>query len=144
MTDSAFKIRAACDDDIAAIKQLIEPYVQQRKLLARTDPELHTLIENGFAATIDDQVIGFAAVEIYSRKMAEIQCLTVSPTAQGMGIGKQLIIKCVDRAKEKNIVEVLAITASEAIFMDCGFDFSLPDQKKALFFQTGNRNKLDQ
>ncbi|MFT7638707.1 MAG: amino-acid N-acetyltransferase [Pirellulaceae bacterium] len=141
MTNSPFKIRDASDDDIAGIKQLIQPYVQQRKLLDRTDAELHTLIANGFAAMIDDQLVGFAAVEIYSRKMAEIQCLAVSPTAQGIGIGKQLILKCIDRAKEKNVVEVLAITASEAIFMDCGFDFSLPDQKKAMFFQTGNRDR---
>ncbi len=144
MTDSPFTIRDATDDDIAAIKQLIDPYVAQRKLLGRTDSELHMLIENGFAAIIDDRLIGFAAVEIYSRKMAKIQCLAVCSSAQGMGIGKQLILKCVERAKERNIFEVLAITASEAIFMDCGFDFSLPDQKKALFFQTGNRNKSDE
>ena len=39
-------------------------------------------------------------------------------------------------AREQNILEVMAITSTEEFFQRCGFDFSLPDEKKALFIQT--------
>jgi hypothetical protein len=39
-------------------------------------------------------------------------------------------------AEDLNVLEVMAITANEEFFRSCGFDFTLPGQKKALFIQT--------
>jgi len=44
---------------------------------------------------------------------------------------------CVELAKSKGVYELMAITSSENIFRSCGFDYSLPEQKRALFIQTG-------
>ena len=44
--------------------------------------------------------------------------------------------RAVELAREKNILEVMAITSSDGFFKSCGFDFTLPGEKKALFFQT--------
>jgi amino-acid N-acetyltransferase len=81
-------------------------------------------------------MVGFAAIEIYSRKMAEIQSLAVSPALQGQGVGTKLVQRCVDRAQAEGILELMAITASEKLFRGVGFDYSLPNQKRALFMQT--------
>jgi amino-acid N-acetyltransferase len=54
-------------------------------------------------------------------------------------VGKQLVARCVQRAHELGVFEVMAISANEGFLQSCGFDFSLPDQKKALFFQTRER-----
>ena len=78
-------------------------------------------------------VVGFAAVEIYSGKLAEIQCLAVSPAVQGQGIGRQLVRGCVDVARQQGVKELMAISATEAMFVACGFHYSLPNQKRALF-----------
>jgi amino-acid N-acetyltransferase len=80
--------------------------------------------------------VGFAALEIYSAKLAEIRSLAVHDNFQGRGIGKSLVQKCVDLAVKRNILEVMAITSSEGFFQACGFDFTLPGEKKALFMQT--------
>ena len=85
-------------------------------------------------ATLADNL--FAALEIYSKKLAEIRSLAVLPEFQGRGVGKQLVQACVDRARERNILEVMAVTSSEDFFRACGFDFTLPGEKKALFYQT--------
>ena len=45
-------------------------------------------------------------------------------------------MNCVERAKQHNILEVMAISASDEFLKQCGFDYSLPDQKRALFFRT--------
>lgn len=129
-------IREASAADVPAIMELIGPFVAERSLLPRTMEELQRLTENGFAVEVDSRMIGFAAVEIYSRKLAEIQCLAVAREFQGRGIGKRLIHCCVERAKSRGVLELMAITASERLFASCGFDYSLPDQKRALFKRT--------
>ena len=87
-------------------------------------------------AIADGKIVGFAALEIYSSKMAELRSLAVSPDYQRHGIGKQLVKACVERAKQQNVFEVMAITSTEEFFQRCGFDFTLPGEKKALFLQT--------
>ncbi|HCN08170.1 MAG TPA: N-acetylglutamate synthase [Lentisphaeria bacterium] len=128
-------IRAATDADIEGIEALLAPFVSERQLLDRTDKQLLYLAENGFVAVCGERIIGFAAIEVYSRKLAEIQALGVSAEFQGQGIGQALVEHCVERAKELKVVELMAITASESVFRSCGFDFALPDQKRAVFLK---------
>lgn len=98
--------------------------------------ELSLLMPTGFVAEIGTQIVGFAALEIYSKKLGEIRSLCVSPIWQGQGIGKKLTLACVELAKERNVFELMVITSSDEFFRGCGFDFTLPGEKKALFMQT--------
>ena len=84
----------------------------------------------------DINFAGFAAIEIYSQKLAEVQAMTVSEKFRGQGVGKKLLIACVDRARAEGVLELMAITMSEQVFRSVGFDYSLPNQKRALFFHT--------
>lgn len=133
---SAVRVRPATLADISPLDDFIRPFVEQKRLLPRTIEELGDLIANGFVAERDGQIVGFAALEVYSKKLAEVRSLAVSPELQGHGIGRQLVQACIDRARERNILEVMAITSSEEFFRACGFDFTLPGEKKALFLQT--------
>lgn len=132
-TTSEITIREARAEDVPIVACLIEPYVKQRKLLPRTEQELRDLTRNGFVAESDGQIIGFAALDIYSKKLAEVQCLAVGPGHQRRGIGKQLVEACVRCAQENDVLELMVITASDKLLKACGFDYSLPDQKRALF-----------
>ena len=143
-TEPSYEIdfRPALDEDIPAIQELLDSYVAQKKLLRRTRQELAMLVSNGFVATVDEKVVGFSAVEIYSRKLGEIQCLAVEEGYQGQGIGSELVALCVQRAREKGIMEVMAISSSEHFLRKLGFDYALPDQKRALFFQLRSRDEF--
>ena len=57
-------------------------------------------------------------------------------TGGGRGIGRGLVSRCVQLAVSRNVLEVMAITSSDGFFKACGFDFTLPGEKKALFIQT--------
>lgn len=129
-------IRKATVSDIPGIVEVITPYVNEGKLLPRTLEELDELVPTMFVAEHEGKVVGCAALEIYSRKLAEVRSLAVSRSAQGMGVGKLLVQACVDLAIEKNVLEVMAITSSDAFFMSCGFGYTLPGEKRALFIQT--------
>jgi amino-acid N-acetyltransferase len=129
-------IRTALQGDIPALEAFIKPFVDARKLLPRTYDELHELLSNFFIAEIEGQIVGCAALEIYSWKLAEIRSLAVEVQTQGMGVGRKLVQACIERARERNILEVMAITSADGFFMSCGFDYTLPGEKKALFIQT--------
>ena len=135
-TNAQLVFREATMEDLTHVQSLLEPFVVQRLLLPRTPGDLAVLMQHAFVATKNDFVIGFSAIEIYSQKLAEIQCLAVDPAYHGQGIGKQLVAKCVERAREHNVLEVMAISASDEFLKQCGFDYSLPDQKRALFYRT--------
>jgi amino-acid N-acetyltransferase len=132
----SYIVRPARHDDVEALSQFIIPFVEQGRLLPRTQDELQELTENGFVAVANERIVGFAALEIYSPKLAELRSLAVSSQFQGQGIGKALVQACLDLAKTRRIFEVLTITSSEEFFQKCGFDFTLPGERKALFHQT--------
>ncbi|MBZ0287961.1 MAG: GNAT family N-acetyltransferase [Anaerolineae bacterium] len=129
-------VRPATQADITALEIFIKPFVEDGKLLRRTYDELADLLDEFFVAELHGEIVGCAALEIYSPKLAEIRSLAVSPRVQGMGVGRHLVDACVARARDRHILEVMAITSSEAFFKACGFDFTLPGEKKALFIQT--------
>jgi len=133
----SFQIRSSQPRDQGLILDLIEPFVRQQLLIPRSAKEVSDLLEHGFVAIDGDELVGFAAIEIYSRKLAEIQCLAVSSQAHGMGIGTQLIAACLAKAKEHQVLEVMAISSSGDFLERCGFDYSLPGHKRALFYNTG-------
>jgi len=129
-------IRKATRADLPAIEKLITRFVEDGTLLPRTFQELEELLDTFFLAEIEGQMVGCAALDIYNRKLAEIRSLAVSPEAQGNGVGKLLVQACVDLAHERQILEVMAISSSDAFFKACGFDFTLPNLRKAFFIQT--------
>ena len=147
-------VRRAKFDDQDAIMQLLEPFVEQKKLLHRTRAEILLLMGTGFVAEVTEvtevtegeparkRIIGFSAVEIYSRKLGEIQCLAVADGYHGHGIGSSLVKACVELAREKGILEVMAISSSDAFLRNLGFDYSLPEQKRALFYQLHSRDEI--
>ena len=135
MTDQ-IHIRSTKHEDISRLAEFIVPFVEQGKILPRTSEELDELVETGFVAVEENlEIVGFASLEIYSRKLGEIRSLVVAEHRQGIGVGKKLVSACVDRARQRNILEVMVVTSSDVFFQSCGFDFTLPGEKKALFIQ---------
>ncbi len=134
--EDSIQIRPVKAEDLASVAAFLQPFMDAKFILPRTSVELELLLRYAFIAELNGEVVGFAAVEIYSKKLAEIQCLAVSEKCRRKGVGRQLVSLCVERAKTEKVREVMAITATEALFQDCGFEYALPGQKRALFVQT--------
>ena len=137
MPDPEFQIDDATQEDLAAVQTFLQPFMDQQQLLQRTSLELQLLLKHGFICRHKDRVVGFAAFEMYSKKLGEIQCLAVDSEFRRLGVGSRLVDECVHRAREQKVKEVLAISASEDMFRACGFDYSLPNQKRAFFIEPG-------
>ena len=145
MEDKSISIRDANSDDLAAVQEFLQPYMDSQHLLQRTSLELELLLKHGFVAhskanpkpEAEPEIVGFVALEIYSKKLAEIQCLAVDEKFRRQGIGRELVRRCARRAADEKVKELLAISSSEEMLMACGFDYALPQQKRAFFLQPG-------
>lgn len=140
-----YEIRQANADDLESVVTLLRPYMEKRLLLNRSSQDVAGLLATGYVAVFEPEsdeakVIGFSAVEIYSKKLSEIQCLAVDGEHRRHGLGRILVQRCVDLAKQRGVMEVMAISSSEKFLRDLGFDYSLPDQKRALFYQLRERD----
>lgn len=141
MTIPTVLIRRATHDDLRIVQNFLQPFMDARQLLQRTSIEMELLLKHAFIAfqAIDgndsdsESIVGFAALEIYSKKLAEIQCLAVGEKFRRQGIGRQLVHACLERARDEKVKELMAISSSEEMFMACGFDYALPNQKRAFF-----------
>lgn len=129
-------IRHAAADDVPAIKAFIEQFIESGDVLPRTLEEIEELLPTFFVADNNGEIVGCATLEVYSWKLAEIRSLCVSPKVQGQGIGRRLVQVCLDLAHEREVLEVMVITRAEEFFKSCGFHYTLPNLKKALFIQT--------
>ena len=129
-------LRPCSRADKASVLSLIQPSVEQKRILHRTLDELEGLLPSAFVAEIAGEIDGFAALEVYSAKLAEIRSLVVAAEHQGRGVGKRLVEACVERARREDVLEVMVITSSEDFIRACGFDYTLPGERKAFFVQT--------
>jgi amino-acid N-acetyltransferase len=129
-------VRRATVDESVPVREFLAPFVTRQELLPRTGDELRHLLRYAFVAEDRGRIIGFAAIEFYSPKLGEIQCISVDEAYRGRGIGRLLIALCVDQAREHRIGEVMAITARDEVLKACGFSACLADPKTALFFRT--------
>jgi amino-acid N-acetyltransferase len=133
-TETEVAIRPATKNDIQGIIDCIQPFVLEGKVLPRTLGELEDLIGNYVVAECEGNIVGCAVLEIYSRKLAEVRSLVVMPQYQRFGLGKRLVDACLEKAKNEEILEVMAITSRASFFQSCGFDYTLPGEKVALFY----------
>jgi amino-acid N-acetyltransferase len=87
-------------------------------------------------AEAEGRLVGLAAMEVYSKKLSEIQCLSVAEGYRSQGIGRRLVELCVRCAREHHVAETMAISSREGFLKACGFSDCLPGPKTALFLRT--------
>lgn len=120
--------------------RLLKPYVDQKKLLRRTIDELDTLLPNGFVAVSNGRIVGFATLDVYSRKLAEVRALVVADDQRGKGVGHKLVEACLQRAREKDVMEVMAISSVGVVLSFVRIRLYAARREKAFFLQTGTRH----
>ncbi len=135
-SSSDISIRAAEPADLQGLSDFLAPFVADGKILRRNLSELESLIGQYTIAVKENRIVGSVVLEVYSPKLGEIRSLAVSSDYQGQGIGKLLVNACLEQAREKGVFEVMAITSQDSFFQSCGFDYTLPGEKKALFYLT--------
>ena len=102
-------------------KELILEYVQWLGIdlsFQNFDQEIDTLQvtygePNGglFLAIRNDKAVGVAGIKRFDESECELKRMLVQPGSRGSGIGKLLLIRCIDIAKKLNYVTIKLDTA---------------------------------
>ena len=109
------KIRKATTQDFPGILKLIREY--PNRLMQNRLPKPGEF----FVAVEDGKIVGCCALEIYSKRLAEIRSLAVTKKFQNRGIATKLVNACIATARKKKIYELFAIAGSEKFLAKFGF-----------------------
>ena len=115
-------VRRATEFDAAAICALIDTYTSSGTLLPRSIDFVTMYCHEFIVATDDeDRVIGCVHLDEYSPSIAELRSLAVSPSAQGSGLGRELVQATIDLATKREYSLLFAVSNDEAFFARFGF-----------------------
>ena len=84
-------------------------------------------------AELGGRLVGCCALQIYSRRLAEIRSLAVDPAHACRGIGGRLVEACQRRASERGVGQVMAVTSTASFFEQAGFT-TFKAERTALFY----------
>lgn len=112
-----------------AIRALVGQYPQL--LMQRDFPRTPSF----YVAELGGRIIGCAALQIYSRRLAEVRSLAVDREHLQTGVGRLLVEACQRRAAERGVSQVMAVTSSPGFFEKAGFS-TFKRERIALFWDT--------
>lgn len=114
--------RRATTDDVSAIVALIDSNVASGELLPRT-PAFVTLHTRDFlVAELDGETVGCVHLDEYAPSLAEIRSLAVAPGAQGLGIGRGLVLELERLARRRELTTLFAVSNSGPFFRRLGYE----------------------
>jgi amino-acid N-acetyltransferase len=113
-----------------SIRALLRLYPQQ--LAQQNLPRISSF----FVATAGARIIGCCALQIYSKRLAEVRSLAVDSASQRRGVASRLVELCKQRAGARGVKELFAVTSQTGFFERAGFA-TFRREKTAMFFDVG-------
>ena len=114
-------VRKAGEGDIAPMRALIDRYAAEDRMLERSDAFLRANLADFIVAEDDGMFLGCGALAELTPDLAEVRSLAVAPEAAGRGVGSAIVKACVERARERGLRRVFALTLVPEFFTKCGF-----------------------
>jgi amino-acid N-acetyltransferase len=111
---------------MAAIRDLVRLFPEQ--LAQQNLPRVTSF----FVALSGGRLIGCCALQVYSKRLAEVRSLSVHPDFKDLGVASRLVECCVKRAKQRGIRELFAVTSQTSFFGRLGFA-TFRREKTAMF-----------
>ncbi|GAA3710747.1 amino-acid N-acetyltransferase [Zhihengliuella alba] len=119
----AFHLRPARTSDVAAIRRLVRPLAEERILLEKEAVAYYeSLQEFTVAEDSDGNVIGCGAVHVMWEDIAEVRTLATSAQWRGRGVGKALLDRLLERARDLGVRRVFCLTFEVEFFERGGFE----------------------
>ena len=96
---------------ITQLINLMQPYVDDGKLLKRSYEQLNESLEDFVLVTNDDQIVACAALKHYKdERKGEIYALAVNKEYHNTGVSSQLLEKLMKRASDLDLIGIFALS----------------------------------
>lgn len=136
-------IRPMTQTDIPSVLSVMNPFIQKKILLPRTEKDLNARISDYIVYEIDGGIRATASLHVYDAKQAEIAGIAVDESFSNLGIGPKIVEYLIHQAKNKKLSSVFILTTQTSDWFEhLGFVpdkiSSLPEERKNLW--TPERN----
>jgi amino-acid N-acetyltransferase len=109
--------------DIPEMQALVTAEVKEGIILNRTEDEVATNIRSYVLAKDDGKLVGYTALHIHSKRLAEIRSLIVDKSYRGQNVGKRMVKFTLEEAKALGVEEdVLVLTYLPQFFEKLNFN----------------------
>jgi amino-acid N-acetyltransferase len=114
-------VRKGRIEDIKDIQALINSFAKKDLMLPRSLNELYDNLRDYWVAEEKNKIIGCSALHISWGDLAEIKSVAVRKQDQGRGVGRELIINCIEEAKGLGAKKIFVLTYRPDYFKKFGF-----------------------
>ena len=122
-----WRVRPALPSDVRRMRELVQPYAEQRILLEKEWVGYYEAVQEFVVAELlDDEgnagpVVGCGALHVMWEDLAEIRTLAVDPARRGQGLGHALLDALVERARRMGLRRLFCLTFEVEFFVSHGF-----------------------
>jgi amino-acid N-acetyltransferase len=114
-------LRHAHISDARAIHALLLDFSRDGQLLGRSLADIYNVIRDFYVFEVDGKILGVGALAIFWEDLAEVRSLAVTVEQQGRGIGRMIVERCLDEAREMGLKRVFSLTYQPGFFKKLGF-----------------------
>lgn len=126
MSTPPIRIRPALPADVRVIRELVQPYAEERILLAKEWVGYYEAVQEFVVADAGTDgapdVVGCGALHVMWQDLAEIRTLAVDRTQRRHGVGHALLEALIARARELGLRRVFCLTFEVDFFRAHGFE----------------------
>ena len=116
------RVRPAQTKDVRAIRELIDLYSLQRRLLEKETVTLYESVQEFTVAEREGKVIGCGALHVMWEDLAEVRTLAVFEEYRGKGIGAMMLQEIFNRAHALGVKRIFCLTFETDFFSRHGFN----------------------
>ncbi len=115
-------VRPARIADMVQVEALVNRFAAEDLMLPKTLEQLSRNFRE-FIVAVDETgvLLGCGALRVYTGQLAEVSSLAVSPSAHGLGIGRQVVDRLGTEAEALGISAIFALTLKDGFFHKLGF-----------------------
>ena len=114
-------IRPARTADIKVIREIVDMYTLQRRLLAKETVMLYEDVQEFTVAELDGKVIGCGALHVLWEDLGEVRTVAVLEEHRHKKIGHQILEVIIERARKLGLKRLFCLTFETKFFGDHGF-----------------------
>lgn len=122
MTATAVSVRRAAIRNIHDVLDLINAYAADGVMLPRTEFEISENVRDFWVAYDEDVLLGCGALHFYTPTTAEVRSLAVRDDAKHRGVGRAIVEKLEEEARENDLEAIFAFTYVPGFFHKLGFE----------------------
>jgi amino-acid N-acetyltransferase len=115
-------IRRARTGDVGQIRELVDHYSPDRRLLAKESVTLYEDVQDFVVAQQGDRIVGCGALHVMWDDLAEVRTIAVLPELLRRGIGGAMLRELVTHAEQLGISKIFCLTFEVDFFRAHGFE----------------------